>query len=316
MTRYIEVVRMREEANKPPNAPLLKLRDSLQGSISASLNALLSTPIGSFLASMPQPSSLFLSRLQELALAPPDASGDLMGVVDSMLREGRKYVRADQNGEASGFLRNLNFSVSELLPQDQQTEFNALVGITYTASLTCTTCQSVKKTDPVEPYMFLQVPKNQEIDLEEAICSMLKKRESGEVMNLECAKSTCRPRGEKAQKRSHVSQLPKVLILVFNQEEKKQHQTKPMLDNKISVQGKTYQLSSIIHHTDDSKLATGNYYCDLVIPGPQSSWPWRCNQEDRRGPREIENYQIGETYKLGHIYIFEEQHDNAEKEIR
>ena len=239
-----------------------------------------------------------------------------MEVVDAMLREAKKYVNADQNGKASGFLRNLNFSVSELLPPDKQTEFHALVGVTYSASLTCTSCQSVRKQDEIEPYMYLQVPQNQEVNMEEAICSMLKKRESINLVTLECVKSTCRPRGEKAQKRSKVSQLPQVLILVFDREEKKQHQTKPMLDNKMSVQGKTYQLSSIIHNTDDSDFASGNYYCDLVLPEAQSSWPWRCNQEDNRGPREIENYEIGDTYKSGHIYIFEEQHDNAETEIR
>ena len=228
-----------------------------------------------------------------------------------MLKEGKKYVNADRNGEASGFIRNFSFAVSELLPKDKQTEFDALVGIKYKTQITCTTNQHIHEVDPVEPYLYLQVPENRILDLEEAVYRELKRRESVVEVAVECQKSSCQ--GEKAQKRSKVSQLPKVLNLVFDREEKKQHETKPMVDNKMTVQGKTYQLSSIIHHNGDSSLASGNFYCDL----DQSSWLWRCNQEDQRGPREVENRDIGDTYKLGHIYTFvEQQHDNEEPEIR
>ena len=167
---------MREEANRPSNAPLLNMSDTLKGSISASLNAILSTQIGNFLASLQQPSSLFLSHLQKMSLASPDTIGDLMGVVDSMMREAHKYVIPERNGEASGFLRNINFAVSELLPIDKQTEFNDMVGVTYSATLTCLNCQTVKKKTRVEPYMYLEVPnKQKDVDLEESISNMLKK---------------------------------------------------------------------------------------------------------------------------------------------
>ena len=228
-----------------------------------------------------------------------------------MLKEGKKYVNADRNGEASGFIRNFSFAVSELLPKDKQTEFDALVGIKYKTQFICSSWRHINEVDPVEPYLYLQVPEDRILDLEEAVCRAIERRESVVEVAVECQKSTCR--GEKAQKRSKVSQLPQVLNLVFDREEKKQHETKPMVDNKMTVQGKTYRLSSIIHHNGDSSLASGNFYCDL----DQSSWLWRCNQEDQRGPREVENRDIGDTYKLGHIYTFvEQQHDNEEPEIR
>ena len=222
-------------------------------------------------------------------------------------------MNAEKNGEAGSFLGNFGLVVSQLLPKDKLTEFNALFGIKYKCQLTCTSNQHIYEVDPVEPYLYLQVPENHPINLEEVVAKQLKRKESVEIIKRECPNTTCRPRGEKAQKRSKLSQLPKVLNLVFNRVEKKQHETKPMVDNKMTVQGKTYKLSSIIHHNGDSSLASGNFYCDL----DQSSWLWRCNQEDQRGPREVENRDIGDTYKLGHIYTFVElQHDNEEPEIR
>ena len=162
---------MREEADRPPNAPLLNMKDFMRGSISAPLNGILHSLAGHFLASLPQPSSPFLSRLQELALAPPDTSGNLMGLVDLMLKEAKKYVKPEINREAAGFLLNLNYSVSALLTGDKQKEFDALVGISYKKTVTCTLCQYYKTLHKFEPLLQLPVPKKREINIEEEIAN-------------------------------------------------------------------------------------------------------------------------------------------------
>lgn len=65
--------------------------------------------------------------------------------------------------------------------------FNALVGITYSARLTCCVCKT--RADPVEPILYLSVPKEKEVDIEEAIKKHFQKKKQGEVMP-----SSCKPK--------------------------------------------------------------------------------------------------------------------------
>ena len=110
-----------------------------------------------------------------------------------------------------------------------------------------------------------------------------------------------------------MSHLPRVLIIAFDEEAKRQQTTKAFMDYKITIRGKYYKLGSVLRNPGDERLGRGGYYCDIKM-GDSSLW--RCNQEDRKGPREIEFELLRDSLILGSIYIFVEEPDDGETEIR
>ena len=306
--RYREVKRLREEAERPTHAPLLNMRDSLRGNVSAILNGLLASPLGEFISLLPKSSSQFLSLLQDLALAPPETNGELGELVDLMMKEGEKCVKEDKKGEAEIFLKNLIFSVSELLTGDNQKEFDRMVATFYKATLTCSTCKKIVQKDQLymEPFLLLKTNTKKEVDIEEEIENLFRKKEGrGELVDIVCCKTGC-------NRHSTMFQLPRVLIIAFDEEAKRQQTTKAFMDYKITIRGKHYKLGSVLRNPGDEKLGRGGYYCDIKM-GDSSLW--RCNQEDRKGPREIDFELLRDSLILGSIYIFVEEPDDGETEI-
>ena len=235
-----------------------------------------------------------------------------MGLVDLMLKEAKKYVKPEINREAAGFLSNLNYSVSALLTGDKQKEFDALVGISYEKTLTCTLCQYYKTSQIIEPLLQLPVPKKREINIEEEVAKLFKAKEKDVVVPSCCFRPKCG--GQEAYQRLTLLQLPQVLILAFNRQDMHTHQTKPFLDFKIKVQGQKYWLTSALRHNGNEGLTSGHFYADLLERGEERWRIWRCDQEDGRGPRVIHLEEFKDTLNLGNVYIFVMAPDDEEIE--
>ena len=235
-----------------------------------------------------------------------------MGLVDLMLKEAKKYVKPEINREAAGFLLNLNYSVSALLTGDKQKEFDALVGISYKKTVTCTLCQYFKTLQISEHLMQLPVPKKREINIEEEVAKLFKAKEKVVVVPSRCFRPKCG--GQEAYQRLTVSQLPQVLILAFNREDMHTHQIKPFQDFTIKVQGQKYWLTSALRHNGNEGLTSGHFYADLLERGEERWRIWRCDQEDGRGSRVIQMEEFFDTLNLGNVYIFVMVPDDEEIE--
>ena len=278
---------------RPHNIPLLNLKDSRGGMISSTLNSILSTQVGGFLARQEKPiSSRFLSRLQELALGNPETtwSWELDEISYLIRKESNSFDQQNGLPDLQAFVTHLIL----LLGQLKRDLFH------FQSTLLCRDCGFVQgpTKQVAKPLLLNLLSKEEETDIGEEVKLYLTKHDKGIVVPLKCPKPRCG--GDQATERSKVSNLPSVLIVIVKKRKEKQI-TKV---GSIHVQGRVYKISSVISNN-------GNFYSDHVVHLSDSEASfWRCDQQDARGPQEIDKDEFDLSLTVGEVFFFEEEIEN------
>ena len=298
---FSAAVRRRQDAGRPVHAPLLQLRDVVNGSSTAGLNVFLSTELGVFLNDLPNVQSQLLRQLRQYVLAPPGTRGTTDELCRLMAEEVLKvphlnYHNDARPSESIDFLEALIYSVGEVLSEDQKVEFKKLVYVNFQVWLNCLNCNN--NTSATKSQLVLKLPlvdqHNRPVgSLREALQSLKDCNERHEV-NKACT-AGCGAR--KTIKRSKIINPPRVLYLYFDRHRRKASQ-KIEVNYEIYLpqyQHHPFRLNSIVSHTNDN-----GFYADIV-DGEQGVW--RSNQDQE--PRQALEREYNEGQFNGHIFVYE-----------
>ena len=230
-----------------------------------------------------------------------------------MKEEAPKVINSEKlekfHSDASVFLPQFIFCLSELLNSTQQAQLTRLIGITYTAQLKCLQCNKIMPVQPSEPMFLLPVREGQNrVCLQEAIRNELGQKMRGVKICIKC-KATKGCPGNEAIKWAKIKELPVTLVVAFREKEKLRCTTRPLpgSDQSLEVLGQKYQLVSVIKQEQAGALVPKHSQADLLVRNEEGEiFIIRCNQNVTSGPRYIEPQDLAVSLNLGSIYIFQQ----------